>query len=112
MPRRWADGLVLGLTGLALLGASWVWPRCEPSAKWLRRLGLAAFFAVVLQGVLGGLRVVLFKDAIGIFHAALAQLFFVLICAIALPSKRSPCPRSTLNSQSSTSSRLSSSSPN
>jgi cytochrome c oxidase assembly protein subunit 15 len=88
MPRRWADGLVLGLTGLALLGASWVWPRCEPSAIWLRRLGLAAFFAVVLQGVLGGLRVVLFKDAIGIFHAALAQLFFVLICAIALFTSR------------------------
>jgi cytochrome c oxidase assembly protein subunit 15 len=88
MPRRWADGLVLGLTGLALLGASWVWPRCEPSAKWLRRLGLAAFFAVVLQGVLGGLRVVLFKDALGIFHATLAQLFFVLICAIALFTSR------------------------
>ena len=34
-----------------------------------------AFFAVVLQGVLGGLRVVLFKDLIGIFHAALAQMF-------------------------------------
>ena len=47
MPRRWADGLVLGLTGLAFLGASWVWPRCEPSAIGLRRLGLAAFFAVV-----------------------------------------------------------------
>jgi cytochrome c oxidase assembly protein subunit 15 len=88
MPRRWADGSVLGLTGLALLGASWGWPRCEPSAKWLRRLGLAAFVAVVLQGVLGGLRVVLFKDALGIFHATLAQLFFVLVCAIALFTSR------------------------
>ena len=53
-----------------------------------RRLGLAAFVAVVLQGVLGGLRVVLFKDAIGIFHATLAQLFFVLVCAIALFTSR------------------------
>jgi cytochrome c oxidase assembly protein subunit 15 len=107
MPRRWADGLVLGLTGLALLGANWVWPRCEPSAKWLRRLGLAAFFAVVLQGVLGGLRVVLFKDAIGIFHATLAQLFFVLTCAIALFTSRwwqsppAPIP-STINCKLST----------
>jgi cytochrome c oxidase assembly protein subunit 15 len=88
MTRRWADGLVLGLTGLAFLGASLVWPRCEPSPKWLRRLGLAAFGAVVLQGVLGGLRVVLFKDAIGVFHAMLAQLFFVLLCAIALFTSR------------------------
>jgi cytochrome c oxidase assembly protein subunit 15 len=43
-----------------------------------------AFGAVVLQGILGGLRVVLFKDQIGIFHATLAQLFFVLLCAMAL----------------------------
>jgi cytochrome c oxidase assembly protein subunit 15 len=34
--------------------------------------------------VLGGLRVVLIKDQIGIFHATLAQLFFVCTCAIAL----------------------------
>jgi heme a synthase len=82
--RRWTDGAVLGVTGLALFAAGFVWPRCQPAAKWLRRLGLAAFFAVVLQGVLGGLRVVLYQDAIGIFHATLAQLFFVLVCAIAL----------------------------
>jgi cytochrome c oxidase assembly protein subunit 15 len=88
MPKRWTDGLVLGVTGLALLGASFVWPGCQPAEKWLRGLGLAAFFAVVLQGALGGLRVVLFKDAIGIFHATLAQLFFVLVCAIALFTSR------------------------
>ena len=87
-PRRWADGAVVGLVGLASFGASWIWPRCEPSAKWLRRCGIAALVAVVLQGVLGGLRVVLLKDAIGIFHATLAQLFFVLICAIALFTSR------------------------
>ena len=87
-PRRWADGLVLSLSGLAALGTSWVWPRCEPSPKWLRRCGVAALVAVVLQGVLGGLRVVLLKDALGIFHATLAQLFFASICAIALFTSR------------------------
>jgi cytochrome c oxidase assembly protein subunit 15 len=84
LPKRWADGIVSGTAGLGLLGASFFWPRCEPAAKWLRRLGLIAFVTVVLQGVLGGLRVVLFKDQIGIFHATLAQLFFVLTCAIVL----------------------------
>jgi cytochrome c oxidase assembly protein subunit 15 len=54
----------------------------------LRWLGWLAVFAVVLQGVLGGLRVVALKDAIGIFHAVLAQLFFVLICSIALFTSR------------------------
>ena len=86
--RHWADGLVLGITGTALFGASFVWPRCEPNQRWLRRCGVVAFLAVVLQGVLGGLRVVLYRDAIGIFHATLAQLFFVLICAIALFTSR------------------------
>ena len=84
MSRHRADGIVLGAAGTVALLASLVWPKCEPAPAWLRRLGLLAFFAVVLQGVLGGLRVVLFKDQIGIFHATLAQLFFVLMCALAL----------------------------
>jgi heme a synthase len=88
LARRWADGAVLGATGLALLGASFFWPNCEPSPGWLRWLGRIAFVAVVLQGVLGGLRVVLFKDALGIFHATLAQLFFALLCALALFTSR------------------------
>jgi heme a synthase len=101
-PRHPADGLVLALTGLASFVASLFWPRCEPSPKWLKRCGLAAFVAVVLQGVLGGLRVVLFKDALGIFHATLAQLFFVLLCAIALFTSRwwqTPAPQTASQDQ-------------
>ncbi len=76
----WLAVIPFVLHGLVLFGASF----CEPSPKWLRRLGIIALVMVVLQGVLGGLRVVLFKDQIGIFHAALAQSFLVLLCAIAL----------------------------
>ncbi|HLH55935.1 MAG TPA: COX15/CtaA family protein [Verrucomicrobiae bacterium] len=83
-----SDSLVGGITGLCALAGSFFWPNCAPAAPWLRRVGFAAFLAVVLQGVLGGLRVVLFKDQIGIFHAALAQIFFTLICAVALFSSR------------------------
>ena len=43
---------------------------------WLRRLGYLGLAAVILQGVLGGLRVTMMKDQIGIFHACLAQTFF------------------------------------
>ncbi|HOX56863.1 MAG TPA: COX15/CtaA family protein [Candidatus Paceibacterota bacterium] len=88
LPPRRVDGLVVGLTGLASLSASWVWPRCQPSPKWLRWCGLVALLAVILQGVLGGLRVVLLQDALGIVHATLAQLFLVLLCAIALFTSR------------------------
>ncbi len=50
----------------------------------LRWLAMTAFFAVILQGILGGLRVVLFRDQIGVFHATLAQLFLSLLAVIAL----------------------------
>lgn len=83
-PSHLEDDIMLAAIGLAALAGSFVWPKCEPSPKWLRRLGVAAFFAVVAQGVLGGLRVTLLRDQLGIFHATLAQLFFVLMSAIAL----------------------------
>jgi cytochrome c oxidase assembly protein subunit 15 len=79
--------LMASLVGfLTAILAIWLWIK-EPR-RWMRWLGIAAFFGVVLQGVLGGLRVVKLKDQIGIFHAALAQLFFVLLCVITLCSSR------------------------
>lgn len=54
----------------------------------LRWLGIAALAAVILQGVLGGLRVVWLKDEIGIFHAMLAQSFFVFISLLAIVTSR------------------------
>jgi cytochrome c oxidase assembly protein subunit 15 len=53
--------------------------------KWL---GVAAFFGVVVQGVLGGLRVTMKMDSLGIFHGVVAQSFFALICAIAFFTSR------------------------
>src|ERR1041385_8543349 len=76
--RLFASGVGL-LTTILMV---WLW--LKEDRVWLRWLGVAAFVAVVLQGVLGGLRVVLYKDQIGIFHAALGPLFFVLPCSIAL----------------------------
>src|SRR5258705_7413862 len=76
---RLLASLVGLLTGIL---AVWLWLR-EPR-PWLRWLGTLAFFAVVLQGLIGGLRVMLLNDVIGIFHAALAQSFFVLVTLIAL----------------------------
>jgi len=67
---------------LTVILALWLWVKEE--RRWLRRLGWVALGAVILQGVLGGLRVTAMKDELGIFHAALAQLFFGLISGIAL----------------------------
>lgn len=77
-------GVFYGVNGLVLFGFSFGMAHFKCSPKWLWQLGLAAFFMVVLQGILGGLRVTQMKDEIGIFHATLAQVFLVLICIIAL----------------------------
>ena len=53
---------------LTIILAVWTW-RVEPRA-WVRRLGFAALGAVILQGVLGGLTVLLFlPPAVSIGHA-------------------------------------------
>ena len=71
-----------GVGFLTIILATWLWLKEE--RPWLRWLGVIALFAVVLQGVLGGLRVTLLTQEIGIFHATLAQMFLVLVSAIAL----------------------------
>jgi cytochrome c oxidase assembly protein subunit 15 len=71
---------------LTVILAVWLW--LKEKRRWLRNLGAIAAASVCLQGLLGGLRVTQLKDEIGIFHAALAQLFFALVCAIALFTSR------------------------
>ncbi len=70
---------------LTIILAMWLW-RTGQSA--LRNLGLIAVGAVILQGILGGLRVTMLKDQIGIFHALLAQAFLGLIVFIAFTTTR------------------------
>jgi cytochrome c oxidase assembly protein subunit 15 len=65
-----------------------VWLLVKEERPWLRKLGVVALIGVILQGVLGGLRVTLYKAELGIFHATIAQLFFVLICSITLFTSR------------------------
>ena len=92
---RWVGGiffehthrLIASTVGfLTIILAVWIW-RVE-ARPWLRKLGWLALGAVVLQGILGGLRVTMLKDEIGIFHACLAQAFFGLLVFIALATSR------------------------
>lgn len=65
-----------------------VWLRLTEDRRWVRNLGYLALVAVILQGVLGGLRVTMLKDEIGIFHACLAQAFLGLLVVIALATTK------------------------
>ena len=66
--------LTIGLLALILI---------KDSRKWLKWIGLAALIAVIVQGVLGGLRVTQINRNFAIVHACLAQAFFALLCGIA-----------------------------
>lgn len=63
--------------------AAWIW-KADPR-RWVRRIGVIALGAVVLQGTLGGITVLYFLPApVSIGHAGLAQLFFCLTVCLAL----------------------------
>ncbi len=80
---------------LTILLTLWLW--LQESRLWLRWLGSIALAAVILQGVLGGLRVVLLAHTLAIVHACLAQAFFALLISIAFFT--SPHPSGNLAEQ-------------
>ena len=97
---RWS-GVIVMVIAVALLGARampvyvalallalpvtlWALIRFARNPGGLRWLGVTALAAVILQGVLGGLRVAWLADEIGVFHGVLAQSFFMLTVVIAL----------------------------
>jgi cytochrome c oxidase assembly protein subunit 15 len=72
---------------LTIILAVWTW-RVE-KRRWLRWLGVAALGTVILQGVLGGLTVLLFLPAaVSSAHAAVAQTFFCIAVLIAVYTGR------------------------
>ena len=94
-PSKWIGGIFyehthrLIASGVGLMTtilAAWLW--LKDPRKWMHWVGVAAFLLVVAQGILGGLRVVLVDAQLGILHAIIGQLFFVLTSAIALFTSR------------------------
>jgi cytochrome c oxidase assembly protein subunit 15 len=56
--------------------------------RWVRRLGILAVGLVSVQGLIGGLRVVLLRETLAMVHGGLAQLFFALLVGIAVVTGR------------------------
>lgn len=84
-PNKWVGGIfyehthrlmgsVVGMMSIALV--IWAWIK-EPR-QWVRWLSVAILGAVIAQGVLGGLRVVLVKLDLAVIHGCFAQAFFCL----------------------------------
>src|SRR5262245_58660629 len=95
-PSMWVGGIFYehghrliasGVGVLTIVLAILLW-RGE-SRRWVRRLGLVALGAVILQGLLGGLTVRYFLPApVSTAHAGLAEIFFCLTVAIPLFTSR------------------------
>jgi cytochrome c oxidase assembly protein subunit 15 len=71
-------GSLVGALTVALAVALW------PRGGRLRVLGVVAVLAVIAQGVVGGLRVILLTDELALVHGPLAHAFFGLIVSLAL----------------------------
>ena len=84
-PRLWVGGILYehvhrlmgSLVGFLSIGMTIVAWRLEPR-RWARWLMTAVLGMVIVQGVLGGLRVVLVQLDLAIVHACVAQAFFCL----------------------------------
>jgi heme a synthase len=74
----------VGLLTIALL----VLTLAVENRVWVKWLAGIAVLAVILQGVLGGLRVTEHSAVLGLFHGCLAQGFFCLVATIALVTSR------------------------
>jgi cytochrome c oxidase assembly protein subunit 15 len=75
-------GAIVGVLTLALAASLW------GMGGLLRSLGLLVVVTVCVQGLLGGLRVVLLKETLAIVHGCLAQAFFALVATLAFLTSR------------------------
>jgi cytochrome c oxidase assembly protein subunit 15 len=77
-------GAGIGLLTMALAVALGLGDR----RRWVHALGVLAVVLVSVQGLIGGLRVVLLADRLAVVHGCLAQLFFALLVAVAVVTGR------------------------
>jgi cytochrome c oxidase assembly protein subunit 15 len=86
---EWSHRAIAFSTGLLTIGIA-VWTWISDRRRWMKGLGLAALATIIAQGILGGLTVLYFQPPmVSSAHAAVAQTFFCIACAIALFTSRS-----------------------
>ena len=73
-------GMIVGALTLILA----LWTFVADPRSWMKKVGIAALLLVIVQGILGGLRVVWISLDMAVIHACTAQLFFATLVAMAL----------------------------
>ena len=75
--------LMGSLVGFLTIGLTFlIWWKEE--RRWLKWLSVIALISVILQGIMGGLRVIEISTYYAVAHGAFAHLFFALLVSIAL----------------------------
>jgi cytochrome c oxidase assembly protein subunit 15 len=85
---EWSHRAVAGTVGFLVAGLA-IWLHQRESRPWVRRIGWTALAAVIVQALIGGLRIYVPKAAVAIVHACFGQLVFCCMVAIALIVSRS-----------------------
>jgi cytochrome c oxidase assembly protein subunit 15 len=86
---EWSHRAIAFSTGLLTIGIA-VWTWISDRRRWIRGLAFGALATIIAQGILGGLTVLYFQPPmVSSAHAAVAQTFFCIACAIALFTSRS-----------------------
>lgn len=73
-------GALVGFMAIGMAIALWITQRDRP---WLGKLGIATLLLVIVQGVMGGLRVTEMSIWLGALHGITAQIFLCLTVLIA-----------------------------
>jgi heme a synthase len=79
--------LSAGLMSIIMIGlAAWIW--LKETRRWLRKLALFGAILIVLQAVVGGIRVLAVSEVVAMLHACLAQAMVCTVIAIAVGCSR------------------------
>ncbi|MBI3860824.1 MAG: COX15/CtaA family protein [Planctomycetia bacterium] len=77
-------GMLIGIVSICLATAAW---RCERRA-WARRMAYGVLAAVIVQGILGGQRVLQDQRVLAFLHGSLAPLVMALMVSVAAVTSR------------------------
>lgn len=80
---EWSHRAVAGMVALLVTGLA-VWLHLREPRAFVRRIGWVALGAVLVQALIGGLRIYVPRAAVAIVHACFGQLVFCCMVAVAL----------------------------
>ncbi|TWU23562.1 COX15/CtaA family protein [Bythopirellula polymerisocia] len=87
-------GMIVGLLAIGLVGITWA----KESRYWVRIFSLAILVGVIIQGALGGMRVVFDERTLALIHGCTGPLFFAMCVAMVVITSRWWCDVEPLES--------------